>query len=245
MNILITGGTKGIGRAVASRFSEPGNHVFMNYFHDDHAAEKAKAEVSTKGGTPHLLKYDVGDYHQVYKMSEVIKKEVDTIDLIVHCATGIVRGDSLEIPPEEWRRAVEISSLSLIDIVREVRPLLKRGSNIIALSSRGATNAIPNYAALGTTKAFTHSIIQYMAVELAPHGIRANVVAAGPIDTEAFRKMFGESANARLATAAAANPSGRNITFDDITETIAAIIRPELQMLQGRVLFVDGGLSLK
>lgn len=244
MNILVTGGTKGIGKAVALRFSAPGNKVFLNYFHDDHAANAAKAEVAAIGATPILLKYNVGDIHQVREMSTVIKSEVDSIDLIVHCATGIVRGNSLEIPPEEWRKAVEISSLSLIDIVREVRPLLIRGSNIIALSSKGATSAIPHYAALGTTKAFTHSIIQYMAKELAPHGIRANIVAAGPIDTEAFRTMFGDSAKARLEAAAKANPSGRNITFDDITETIYGITKPELQMIQGQVVFVDGGLYL-
>ncbi|MHA6258673.1 SDR family oxidoreductase [Sporosarcina sp. CAU 1771] len=245
MNILITGGTKGIGKATALRFSSPGANLFLNYYHDDEAAEKTKNEVFEKGGTPHLLKYNVGDYNEVSKMGEVIKQEVDSIDLIVHCATGIARGDALEIQPQEWRQAVEVSSLSLIDVVRECRPLLKHGSSIIALSSRGATHVINKYAALGTTKAFTESIVRYLAVELAPFGIRANIVSPGAIDTEAFRAMFLESADARLEAAARANPSGRNITFDDITETIAFLARPESQMIQGQIIDVDGGLSMK
>lgn len=245
MNILITGGTKGIGKATALRFAAEGNQVFMNYFHDDAAAESAKKEVSAKGAIPHLLKYNVGNYEQVRVMANEIKKAVDSIDVIVHCATGIVSGDSLEIPPDEWREAVEVSSLSLIDIVRECRPLLKYGSSIIALSSKGAVKAVPRYAALGTTKAFTESIIRYMAAELAPHGIRANVVSAGPLDTAAFRSMFGEKAEARLEASARLNPSGRSLTFDDVTGMIELLARPEAQMVQGEIIHIDGGLSLR
>jgi enoyl-[acyl-carrier protein] reductase III len=245
LNILITGGTKGIGKATALRFSAPGNKLFLNYFHDDEAANTAEREVIAKGGTPYLLKCNVGNYREVKEMTDMIKKEVDTINLIVHCATGIIRGDSLDIDPEDWRNAVEVSSLSLIDITRELRPLLKYGSTIIALSSKGASKATPKYAALGTTKAFTESIIRYMAVELAPHGIRANVVSAGALDTEAFRTMFGESAGPRLETAKRNNPSGRNLRFDDVTETIAFLARPEAQMIQGEIIHIDGGMSLR
>jgi enoyl-[acyl-carrier protein] reductase III len=245
LNILITGGTKGIGKATALRFAKEGNHVFMNYFHDDAAAESAKNEVSSKGAIPHLLKCNVGNYEEVGVMVNEIKKHVDSIDLIVHCATGIISGDSLEIPPEEWRKAVEVSSLSLIDIVRECRPLLKYGSSIIALSSKGSVKAVPKYAALGTTKAFTESIIRYLAVELAPHGIRANVVSAGALDTAAFRSMFGEKSDKRLEASARMNPSGRALNFDDITGMIELLKRPEAQMVQGEIIHIDGGLSLK
>lgn len=244
MNILITGGTKGIGKATALRFSVPGNVVFMNYLHDDAAAEQAKREVLSKGARPHLLKYNVGNSHEVCEMAEEIKETVNSIDLIVHCATGIVRGDALEIDPVEWREVVEVSSLSLIDIVRECRPLLKYGSSIIALSSKGAVKAVPKYAALGSTKAFTESIIRYLAVELAPYGIRANVLSAGSLDTAAFRSMFGENAEARLEAAARLNPSGRALTFDDVTGMIYLLAQPEAQMLQGETIHVDGGLSL-
>jgi enoyl-[acyl-carrier-protein] reductase (NADH) len=122
---------------------------------------------------------------------------------------------------------------------------LKYGSTIIALSSKGASRAVPKYAALGTTKAFTESIVRYLAVELAPHGIRANIVSAGALDTEAFRSMFGKSADARLESAARYNPSGRNLRFEDITETIAFLAQPEAQMIQGEIIHIDGGLSLK
>lgn len=245
LNILITGGTKGIGKATALRLAAPGNHLFLNYFHDDAAANNTAKEVVEKGGNAHLLKYNVGNYLEVKEMVDRIKKEADTIDLIVHCATGIVRGDSLDIAPEEWRKAVEVSSLSLIDLTREVRPLLKYGSTIIALSSKGAVKAVPQYAALGTTKAFTESIIRYMAVELAPHGIRANIVSAGALDTEAFRIMFADGAESKLAATARRNPSGRNLRFDDVTAVIEFLAKPEAQMIQGEIIHIDGGMSLK
>lgn len=245
MNILITGGTKGIGQATALAFSSPGNQLFLNYYHDDNAATKTSELVADKGAMPFLLKYNLGNLQEVEEMANFIKRKVESIDLIVHCAVGIVKGDPLEIEPKNWRMAVEVSSLSLIDIIRNLRPLLKYGSSIVVISGRGANKVIPKYAAIGTTKAFTESIIRYLAVELAPYGIRANVLAPTTIDTEAFRMIFGEMAEERLATAELLNPSGRKITFQDITDVIRFLASPAAQMIQGEVIRIDGGINLK
>lgn len=245
MNVLITGGTKGIGKAAALRFAAPGNNIFMNYVHDDHSANISFSEVEKTGAIPHLLKYDVGNVHEVSEMARSIESKVDHLDVIVHCAVSAIKGDALEIGHKDWMRAVEVSSLSLINVVRECRPLLKTGSSIIALSSKGSVKAVPKYAALGATKAFTESIVRYLAVELAPSGIRANVVSAGAVDTEAFRSVFGEKAADRLAKAAKMNPRGRALTVEDIANMIYLISQPEAEMLNGEIIHVDGGLSLR
>ncbi|WP_077212283.1 SDR family oxidoreductase [Bacillus dakarensis] len=244
MNVLITGGSKGIGRATALRFAEPGNKIFINYAHDDNAAEETAAEVNKKGGTAILLKADVGKVEEIQKMMERVKSEASQLNLIVHCAVLPVPGKVFDISHESWMEALKVGSLSLIEVVREALPILKEGSTIIALSSKGADYAIPKYAALGTPKALTESIIRYMAAELAPKGIRANTVAAGPLDTDALRTVFG-NADKLLESAAKANPSNRDLTFDDITNTIAFLASPEAHMIQGRIIFVDGGLGLR
>lgn len=246
MNVLITGGTKGIGRATAVHFAARGGHIFLNYANDDAAGRAALAAVNDAGGTGHLIKADVGSSAEVARMAGVIASTVDHLDLIFHCALGTVQGKALDVPMAEWNRAVQVSTLSVIDIVRECSPLLRRGSTILGISSKGATHAVPNYAAVGAPKAFTESLFRYLAVELAPRGIRANVIAAGPVDTEAFRAMFPDgAAEQRLAAAARANPSGRGLEIADIVSVIDFLASPGAQMLQGRVIFVDGGLYLQ
>jgi enoyl-[acyl-carrier protein] reductase III len=244
MNILITGGTKGIGRATALRFASEGNQLFLNYFHDHQAAKNTADECESKGANVFLLQYNAGEPVHIKEMANQVQDEVDQMDLVVHCAAGVTQGNTLEISPEDWRKAVSVSSLSLIDVVRELRPILKNGSSIIALSSRGATNYVPNYAALGTTKAFTEGIVRYLAYELAPDGISVNIVSAGPLNTEAFRSMFPNNADERLQAAANANPSGRGLEFEDVTNTIAFLASADAKMIKGRNIFIDGGLYL-
>jgi enoyl-[acyl-carrier protein] reductase III len=244
MNILITGGSKGIGRATALRFSQPGNTLFINYAHDDASAHKTANEIKDHGATAHLVKADIGQKSEIQQMMNFTKNQVNQLDLIVHCAVLTIPGGVFDVSFESWIDALKVGSLSLIEVVKEALPILPEGSTVIALSSKGATHAIPQYAALGTPKALTESIIKYMVLELAPKGIRANVVAAGPLDTEAFRTVF-PNAEEKLQAAANANPSGRNLTFKDVTETIAFLASPQAQMIQGRVIFVDGGLYLK
>jgi enoyl-[acyl-carrier protein] reductase III len=244
MNVLIIGGSKGIGRSTALRFSEPRNTIFVNYVSDDQTAAETANEIRQQGAVCHLLKADVGEPLQVKSMLETIKNEVDSIDLIVHCAVAIVQGNVLEVSFEDWQRAIAVSNLSLIEVIKEAMPLLSYGSTIIALSSRGSTDTIQNYAALGTTKAFTESIVRYLILDLAPKGIRINVVSPGTLLTDALRKVFPGKAEEYVQMENSKNPSGRGITFDDVTETIAFLASPEAQMIQGRVIHIDGGMGL-
>ena len=246
MNVLITGGTKGIGLATALHFSRPDNHVFINYSADDIAAQSALQQIQERGAIGHLLKANVGDSEQVSQMCRTVREQVNHLDLIFHCAVRTVQGKVLDIPMSEWQQAVQVSTLALIDVVRECLPLLDKGSTVLGISSKGATHAVPNYSAVGAPKAFTESLIRYLAVELAPRGIRANVIAAGPVDTNAFRAMFPDGvAEQRLQAAAKANPSGRGLEVSDIVSVIDFLVSPQAQMLQGRVVFVDGGLYIQ
>ncbi|MFJ7308869.1 SDR family oxidoreductase [Peribacillus frigoritolerans] len=243
MNVFITGGSKGIGRAIALRFAEQGNHIFINYAHDDQAAIETASEIKKCGAIPHTLKADVGQVKEIHQMLKVIRSTVDQLDLIVHCAIAPIAGGVFDVSSEEWLRAVQIS-LSLIEVARESLPLLKDGSTIIALSSRGATNALRSYAAIGSPKALTESIVRYLVLELAPLGVRVNVVAPGDLYTEAYHQAF-PNAEEQLCRAIAATPDKKTLTFDDVTDTIAFLASPQARMIQGRVIPVDGGLFIK
>ncbi|WP_078427827.1 SDR family oxidoreductase [Alkalihalobacterium alkalinitrilicum] len=244
MNVLVIGGSKGIGKATALRFSEKDNNIFINYASDDHAAKETFEEVKQKGANVHLLKADVGDSVAIKTMMDKIKNEVDQLDLIVHCAVAVIPGNALDLSKEEWDRAVAVSNFSIIEIIKEAMPLLRYGSTFLALSSRGATHAIGNYAALGTTKAFTEALVRYLMLELAPKGIRINVVSPGTLYTDALEKVFPGRAEELVKMVNEKNPSNRGISFEDVTDTIAFLASPQAQMIQGRVIHIDGGIGL-
>lgn len=245
MRALITGGTKGIGRALAVHLGQDGGTVLLNYASDDAAAEATAEEVERRGGTAVLLKVDVGTPEGCRRLLEEAGRHTDGLDLLVHGAVSSVTGPTLELDPAQFLRAVELNGSALLYLVQAALPLLGRGSSVLFLSSKGSVAAVPDYAALGAPKAMAEALVRYLAVELAPRGVRVNTVSAGPLDTEAFRGMFPDSADQRLAAAAAANPSGRGLELDDVVGLVAFLASDAAAMIQGQRLQVDGGLYLR
>ncbi|MFD1514193.1 SDR family oxidoreductase [Halomarina rubra] len=243
MAILLTGGSKGIGRAIGERFAEDGDDVFINYHSDDDAANEAADAVESAGGSAYLVKGDVSSPEGAQAVVDEVAAETDHLDQVVHCAVDPLSSPVMEVDPERFTEAVTLNGIGLLYVAQAAFPLLGEGSTIFFMSSRGSDTVVPAYAALGTSKAFGECLIRYLAKELAPHGIRANTVAAGPLDTEAIHSVL-DDAEERLAAAAEANPSGRGLAFDDVTEAVHWIASPEAEMVQGQLLFVDGGLYL-
>jgi NAD(P)-dependent dehydrogenase (short-subunit alcohol dehydrogenase family) len=244
VSILITGGSKGIGRGIALRFAEPGNLVFLNYAHDDDAAKEAADLVAEKGAEPILLKRDIGDADACAALLADVAEHTDRLDQLVHGAVAPITNPILDLSPADFDRAVNLNGSALLWLTQSARPLLGQGSTIFFLSSRGSKVAVPNYAAIGAPKAMAEAIIRYLAVELAPHGIRAHIVSASGVLTDAIRAVIPD-AEERFAKLAATNPSGRNLEIEDIANAVAWLASEEASMVTGRELFVDGGLYTK
>lgn len=244
MAILITGGSTGIGRGIGVRFAARGDDVFINYHSNDEAAEEASRAVSEAGGTPHLVKADVGSIEGARDLIRQVAEQTDHLDQIVHCAAKPVSGSLLEIPPEDVEKSVAVNGMALVHIVREALPLLGRGSCVFFITSRGGRIVIPNYGAMGIPKALGDHIMRYLAVDLAGRGIRANTISPGALDTPALRAVFPDTYKERLRVGAEANPSGRGLEFEDVAGVIELMSGPEFSMVQGQYVSVDGGNSL-
>jgi NAD(P)-dependent dehydrogenase (short-subunit alcohol dehydrogenase family) len=244
MAIAVTGGTKGIGLAIAERFSRPGNDVFVNYHRDETAAAEATRRIEALGARAHAVQADVGTPAGARRLMAAVAERVDRLDQLVHCAVRVLPGAALDADPDEFSRAVNLNGTALQYLVQAALPLFRPGSTVFFVSSRGGRTVLPNYAAVGVAKALGESLVRYLAVELAPRGVRINAVAPGALDTDAFRQAFGEEAGAMLAQVAATNPSGRAVTHDDYTGLIAFLAGPEAAMIQGQVIFVNGGQNL-
>ena len=244
MSILITGGSKGIGRAIALRFAKPGNSVFVNYHSDDGAAESTAEEIRARGAEAFLIKGDVGTPEGARQVVAEVAERTDRLDQLVHGAVDAYAAPALEADLDKFTRAAHLNGLALLYLVQPALPLLTSGSTVFFLSSRGSHTVVPLYVGIGPAKAFAESLIRYQAVELAPRGIRANVVSAGALATDALRALIPDIDD-RMEALAAANPSGRNVDFDDVSAAVEFLASPEAAMIQGRVLMIDGGSTLR
>ena len=241
MSILITGGTKGIGRAIALAFAEPGVDVFLNYHGDDDAAHEARTLVDSKGARCHLIKQDVSTSAGCRAVLAQVAERADRLDQLVHCAVRAIPKPALECDADDFTAAVNLNGTALLYLVQAADPLLQRGSTVFFLTSRGGRTVVPNYAAIGVAKALAESLVRYLASELAPRGVRVNSVAPGVVDTDAVRALFGDQASEIVKHAAETNPSGRGVQDEDYTSVIRFLASPEAAFVQGQTIFVNGG----
>ena len=244
MAIVVTGGTKGIGLATAKAFAAKNVQLVLNYFSDDDAAHRAQAEVAALGAECHLVKADVGLVEGCQRIIETVRRVAEKIDCVVHCAVDAYATTTLAADPVRFTRAVNTNGLSLLYLVQAALPLLDRGSTIFFLTSRGGRIVVPNYAAIGIGKALSESLVRYLAVELAPKGVRINCIAPSIVETDAVKTLFGDQAAELVHHAAATNPSGRGVKDADYTSLMKFLASPQAEFVTGQVIFVNGGANL-
>jgi enoyl-[acyl-carrier protein] reductase III len=244
MSIAIVGGTKGIGLAIAKAFAPDADDVFLGYHSDEAAAQSAAQSVAAAGARVHLVKANVGTPEGCRALAEAVRSTCGALDQLVHCAVDPYATTALDADPQRFTDAVTTNGASLLYLVQAHLPLMRRGSSVFYLTSRGGRIVVPNYAAVGVGKALAESLMRYLAVELAPKGIRINAVAPGIVETEAVRTLFGANASEIVQTSASHNPSGRGVVDSDYTRLIKWLSSPEAEFVQGQVIFVNGGANL-
>jgi enoyl-[acyl-carrier protein] reductase III len=237
-SVLVTGGTRGIGRAIACRFAELGaGRVIVGYLRNDRAAKEAAAELRELGTEPVLLRGNV--------TSERVLGEVATLgalDVIVHnAATGVIR-PALETEDRHWDWTLSANARALLSLARAAAPSMPAGSSIVGISSPGAARVMENYVLVGTSKAALEAVVRYLAVELAPRGIRVNAVSAGLVETGALDHFPNKEQ--MLSTGRMRTPAGRLVEPEDVAAAVTFLCSPEAEMIRGHTLVVDGGFSL-
>lgn len=239
---LVTGGSRGIGRAVALRFARTKDRLFINFFQNREAAEKTAEEAASWGAEVHLLQADLKDQNQIREMFKEIHRLYGHLDVLVHSAASGVLRSIVELTAKHWDWVLNTNARSFLLCAREAVSIMEEGGRIISLSSLGSSRVIPQYGAIGVSKAALESLTRYLAVELAARGITVNTVSAGAVETDVWNLVpDGKEVLERVRQR---TPSGRLLTAQEVAEVIFFLASPEAQMIQGQVIVVDGGYSL-
>lgn len=246
---LVTGGSGDIGRAICRRLAECGATVAFSYFSDHEGAEKTAAELSALAVPPRVLRVNLGEDKSRAAFIAQCQAELSRIDLLVsNAASGVFR-DSTALSARHFQWTMDVNARSLLELVagftkaREERPpLLVPGSVIVAMSSLGAIRAVPQYAALGASKAALESIARHLALELGPTGIRVNVVSPGLVPTRALEHFPNKEH--LLEVASSRTPLARLCTPDDVAAVVAFLCSQQASMIHGQTIHVDGGYSI-
>ena len=243
-NALVTGASRGIGRACAIQLAREGANVAVNYrSHPDEAAEVAR-EVEELGRSTLLLRADVADQSAVEEMVAQTAAELGGLDLFVSNAAYSDRDMMVEVDMEGFRRTIDVTMWGAFYGVRaSAQQMIKqgRGGSIVVISSPHAVLAIPTSMAYNMSKAAIDHMSRTAAIELAPHGIRINIVHPGWIDTPGERKFFTEE---QIAAGGKQLPFGRLGRPEEIGKGVAFLLSDDAEYMTGGTLTIDGGVGL-
>jgi len=237
-SVFVTGGSRGIGKAIALRFAGLGaTRVAIGFLRSDDAAAATAEELQALGAEPVLIRGNIS--------SDRVLEEVaglGALDVLVHnAATGVIR-PALETEDKHWDWTLTANTRALLALTRVTAPQMPPGASIIGISSLGSQRVLENYTLVGTSKAALEALVRYLAVELAPLGIRVNCVSGGVVRTDALEHFPNRE---EMLRAGADNPVGRLVSPEDIAGAVTFLCSPEAEMIRGQTLIVDGGFSLR
>lgn len=239
---LVTGGSRGIGQAIALKLAAHGASVAINYLRKGAQASEVAATIRAHQVRSLTIQANVASPEEVERMFQTLKTEFGRLDILIsNAASGVLR-PALELKPRHWQWTMEINAGTLLPLAQQAVPLMPEGGSIVAVSSLGAIRAIPNYTAVGASKAALESLVRHLAAELAPRGIRVNALSAGVVDTDAL-KHFPNRTDL-LSESARRTPAGRLVTPDDVADAALFLVSPLASMVIGQTLVVDGGYSI-
>jgi enoyl-[acyl-carrier protein] reductase III len=240
---LVTGGSRGIGRAITLALAAEGANVVIGYLRQRRPAEETVEEASRFGVKVVAVRANVGVPADVERLFKEVEDLFGRLDIFVsNAATGVIR-PIVELDEQAWDWTMDANARGLLLGARAALPLMEpSGGRIIALSSQGSGRVLPGYAVVGASKAAIESLVRYLAVEFGEHDIAVNAISPGAVDTDALRHF--PMREQILSDALARTPLRRLTTPEDVAALVSFLVSDRAQMMTGQVLVLDGGASL-
>jgi enoyl-[acyl-carrier protein] reductase III len=243
---LITGASRGIGRACALRMAQAGADIVVNYVSNERAALETAEEIRSLGRRAAIVRADVSYRDDVESMIEFVKLEFGGLDILVsNAATGGFR-PLLATTDRNFEAVMNINVRPVIYLVQAALPLLEQSagrSKVIAISSHGSFMALPMYGTIGSSKAALESLMRHFALECGQRDVNFNTIRAGLVETDSTRRLPGaeQMFEGRVHKSMTGD---RLLTVDDVADAVLFLASPLSDLVQGETLTVDGGAAV-
>ncbi|MGK2850833.1 MAG: SDR family NAD(P)-dependent oxidoreductase [Candidatus Limnocylindrales bacterium] len=242
---VVTGGSRGIGRATSLRLAGLGAEVVIDYRRDEEAAAATVADIEAIGGRGYAVRADLEDPEAIDALFAEVGRRSGRLHALVLNAAATANRPLLEVGTHHMTRTFQLSVFGMIRCIQAATPLMDQGGSIVAVSGIDVVRNVDGHGLLAAAKGAMEVLTRYFAVELAPRSINVNAVRPGSVDTESFRLYAGDRYEEFRAEKAAQTVRGRVGRPEDIAETIAFLCTPAADWICGQVVTVDGGRELR
>jgi enoyl-[acyl-carrier protein] reductase III len=239
---LITGGTRGIGRAISLALARQGYRVIALYRDRRESADNLVAQAVVENLPIETVRGDLTHPEKFLTLVNELKAKTDHVDAFIHCAASGVHRPIEELSAKHLRWTMDVNVVALHQLLGSILSMIPSGGRIIGISSSGSTRVIPFYAAVGASKGALESLLRHYASELAPKGISVNCVCPGLVLTDAV-DAFPDK-DARVQKTRDATPSGKLTTAEDVASLVTFLCSPAAAQIVGQTIVVDGGKTL-
>jgi enoyl-[acyl-carrier protein] reductase III len=240
--ILVTGGTRGIGQAISLRFARAGARVVANYLRDEKSAESLKAVAQEEDLAIVLCRADLTSERGLDQVNRTLEELGPHLSGMVHCAATGIHRPLEELTERHFDWTFNLNVRAFFKLIKLLTARFTQGSSIVAVSSWGALRALPCYSLVGSSKGALESLARHLAVELAPRGIRVNILTAGAVLTDAWKAM--PNGEVRIAETIRRTPAARLATPEEIAYGAQFLCSDAASSVIGQTLVLDNGAGI-
>ncbi len=239
---IVTGGSRGIGKAIVKEFANQGADIAFNFLKSEEESLKIKKEIESKGRKVLIFKQDVKDYNAIKVMVEGVKNELGRLDIIVNNA-GILRDKALMLMEEQdWEEVITTNLSGAFNLIRSaiVTFMKQKSGNIINITSVAGLKGVPRQVNYSASKAGLIGLTKSLAREVGPYNIRVNAIAPGYIDTDMVKDLKDDYKKELLSRI----PLNRFGRAEEIAKIATFLASDNAKYITGQIITADGGLAM-
>ena len=238
---LVTGASRGIGKAIALELAGRGADIAFNYLRSHDSAAQTQREIEGLGVRCLRVRAHLGDPEKIRDLFAKVEQKFGRLDILVNNAASGVQRAATELEEKHWEWVFGVNARAPWLCSIEAAKLMPEGGSIVNITSQGSQRVLPHYFSVGTSKAALEAMTRYLAVELGPKGISVNAVSGGYVETDALDHFPNRE---EMLEAGRQTPAGRAVEAADIARMVAFLCTEEAEMVRGQVIVVDGGAGL-